>query len=67
MVAECSLRIFCAYVIDELHIGRVGLCDVKWKIISEEDAWNGKEGYGGSFELEANDAIRYAINKLHFN
>ena len=41
--------------------------DVKWKIISEEDAWNGKEGYGGSFELDANDAIRYAMNKLHCN
>ena len=41
--------------------------DVKWKIISEEDAWNSKKGYGGSFELDANDAIRYAINKLHFD
>ena len=41
--------------------------DVKWKIISEEDAWDSKKGYGGSFELDANDAIRYAINKLHFN
>lgn len=29
--------------------------------ISEEDAWDGKEGYGGSFELDANDAIRYAM------
>ena len=41
--------------------------DVKWKVISEEDAWNSKKGYGGSFELDANDAIRYAMNKLHFN
>ena len=41
--------------------------DLKLKTISEEEAWNGKEGYGGSFKLEANDAIRYAINKLHFN
>lgn len=41
--------------------------DVKWKIISEEDAWDSKKGYGGSFELSANDAIKYAINKLHFN
>ena len=41
--------------------------DVKWKIISEEDAWDSKKGYGGSFELDANDAIKYAINKLHFN
>ena len=41
--------------------------DIQLEEISEEDAWNGKEGYGGSFELEANDAIRYAINKLHFN
>ena len=41
--------------------------DVKWKIISEEDAWDSKKGYGGSFELDANDAIRYAMNKLHFN
>lgn len=40
---------------------------VKWKIISEEDAWDSKEGYGGSFELDANDAIKYAINKLHLN
>ena len=40
--------------------------DVKWKIISEEDAWNSKKGYGGSFELDANDAIKYAMNKLHF-
>ena len=41
--------------------------DVKWKIISEEDAWDSKKGYGGSFELDANDAIRYAMNKLHCN
>ena len=40
--------------------------DLKLKTISEEDAWNGKEGYGGSFELDANDAIKYAMNKLHF-
>ena len=40
--------------------------DVKWKVISEEDAWDSKKGYGGSFELDANDAIKYAINKLHF-
>ena len=31
------------------------------KTISEEDALDGKEGYGGSFELDANDAIRYAM------
>ena len=41
--------------------------DVKWKIISEEDAWDSKKGYGGSFELDANDAIRYAMNKLYCN
>lgn len=41
--------------------------DVKWKIISEEDAWDSKKGYGGSFELDANDAIRYATNMLDFN
>lgn len=41
--------------------------DVKWKVISEEDAWDGKEGYGGSFELDANDAIKYAMNNLFFN
>lgn len=40
--------------------------DVKWKVISEEDAWDSKKGYGGSFELDANDAIKYAMNKLHF-
>lgn len=36
--------------------------DIKLKTISEEDAWDGKEGYGGSFELDAQSAIRYAIN-----
>ena len=36
--------------------------DVKLKTISEEDAWDGKEGYGGSFELDAQSAIRYAID-----
>ena len=41
--------------------------DVKWKVISEEVAWNCKKGYGGSFELDANDAIKYAMNMLHFN
>lgn len=41
--------------------------DLKLKTISEEEAWDSKKGYGGSFELEANDAIRYAMNKLHFN
>lgn len=41
--------------------------DIKWKIISEEDAWDSKKGYGGSFELDANDAIKYAMNMLHFN
>ena len=41
--------------------------DLKLKTISEEDAWNNKKGYGGSFELDANDAIRYAMNKLHCN
>ena len=30
--------------------------------ISEEDALDGKEGYGGSFELDAQSAIRYAMN-----
>ena len=30
--------------------------------ISEENAWDGKEGYGGSFELDAQSAIRYAMN-----
>lgn len=41
--------------------------DVKWKVISEEDAWDGKEGYGGSFEVDAQSAIKYAMNNLHFN
>lgn len=41
--------------------------DLKLKTISEEDAWDSKKGYGGSFELDANDAIKYAMNKLHFN
>lgn len=36
--------------------------DIKLVTISEEDAWDGKEGYGGSFELDAQSAIRYAIN-----
>ena len=41
--------------------------DVKWKVISEEDAWDSKKGYGGSFELDANDAIKYAMNMLRCN
>lgn len=41
--------------------------DMKLKTISEEDIWDCKKGYGGSFELDANDAIKYAINNLHFN
>lgn len=36
--------------------------DVKLKTISEEKICNDGEGYGGSFELDANDAIRYAMN-----
>ena len=36
--------------------------DIKLKTISEEDTWDGKEGYGGSFELDAQSAIRYAMN-----
>lgn len=36
--------------------------DMRLVTISEEDAFDGKEGYGGSFELDANDAIRYAMN-----
>lgn len=36
--------------------------DKKLKNIFEVDVWNGKEGYGGSFELDANDAIMYAMN-----
>ena len=39
--------------------------DLKLKTISEEDAWDSKKGYGGSFELDANDAIKYAMNMLH--
>ena len=35
--------------------------DIKLVTISEEDAWDGKEGYGGSFELDANAAIIYAM------
>lgn len=35
--------------------------DIKLKTISEEDTWDGKEGYGGSFELDAQSAIRYAM------
>ena len=36
--------------------------DMRLVTISEEDTWNGKEGYGGSFELDAQSAIRYAMN-----
>ena len=36
--------------------------DKKLKNIFEVDVWNGKEGYGGSFELDAQSAIRYAMN-----
>lgn len=36
--------------------------DIKLKTISEVDIWNGEEGYGGSFELDAQSAIRYAMN-----
>ena len=35
--------------------------DVKLKTISEEDALDGKEGCGGSFELDAQSAIKYAM------
>ena len=35
--------------------------DIKLVTISEEDAWDGKEGYGGSFELDAQSAIRFAM------
>ena len=35
--------------------------DIKLKTISEEDTWDGKEGLGGSFELDANAAIKYAM------
>lgn len=41
--------------------------DMKWKTISEEDAWDGKEGYGGSFEVDARSVIKYVMNNLHFN
>ena len=36
--------------------------DKKLKNIFEVDVWNGEEGYGGSFELDAQSAIRYAMN-----
>ena len=36
--------------------------DMRLVTISEEDAWDGKEGYGGSFEVDAQSAIRYAMN-----
>lgn len=35
--------------------------DMRLVTISEEDAWDGKEGYGGSFELDAQSAIRFAM------
>ena len=35
--------------------------DIKLVTISEEDAWDGKKGYGGSFELDAQSAIKYAM------
>ena len=35
--------------------------DIKLKTISEEDAWDGKKGCGCSFELDAQSAIRYAM------
>ena len=38
--------------------------DIKLVTISEEDAWDGEKGYGGSFELDANDAILHAIELL---
>ena len=38
--------------------------DIKLKTISEGDAWDGKEGYGGSFELDAKSAIRYAMKRF---
>ena len=41
--------------------------DIKWKTISEEDAWDGKEGCGGSFEVDARSVIKYVMNNLHFN
>ena len=36
--------------------------DVKLKTISEEKICNDREGCGGSFELDAQSAIRYAMN-----
>ena len=36
--------------------------DMRLVTISEEDACDGKEGYGGSFELDAQLAIKYAID-----
>ena len=38
--------------------------DKKLKNIFEVDVWNGEEGYGGSFELDANDAILHAIELI---
>ena len=38
--------------------------DIKLKTISEGDDWDGKEGYGGSFELDAKAAIRYAMTRF---
>ena len=35
--------------------------DMMLNTISEEDALDGKEGCGGSFELDAQSAIRYAM------
>ena len=35
--------------------------DIKLVTISEEDALDGKEGCGGSFELDAQSAIKYAM------
>ena len=35
--------------------------DIKLVTISEEDALDGKEGCGGSFELDAQSAIRFAM------
>ena len=36
--------------------------DMMLNTIPEEDALDGKEGCGGSFELDAQSAIKYAIN-----
>ena len=36
--------------------------DIKLKTISEGENCSDGEGYGGSFELDAQSAIRYAIN-----